>query len=62
MKPPQSNFEDSSVKSSSVKSCLGEAEPKTREDFLNFSIENDWKEMEELQRSKKAAQDLFSKF
>jgi hypothetical protein len=26
--------------------------PKTREEFLNFSIENVWKEMEELKRSK----------
>jgi hypothetical protein len=28
---------------------------KTKEDFINFSIENIWKEMEEINRSKKAA-------
>ena len=37
-------------------------EPKTKEDYLNFSIENIWKEMEDLQRSKKATQALFDKF
>jgi hypothetical protein len=27
----------------------------TKEDFLNFSIENIWKEMEEINKNKKAA-------
>jgi len=35
---------------------------KTKEDFLNFSIENIWKEMEEMGRSKKAAHVLFEEF
>ena len=35
---------------------------KTREDFLNFSIEDVWKEMVEIERSKKAAQNLFRVF
>ena len=35
---------------------------KSKEDFLNFSIENVWKEMEEINRSKQAAQDLFKVF
>jgi hypothetical protein len=35
---------------------------KTREDFLNFSIEEVWKQMEEIERSKKAAHELFTGF
>ena len=34
----------------------------TKEDFLNFNIENIWKEMEEIGRAKQAAQELFSEF
>lgn len=35
---------------------------KSKEDFLNFSIENIWKEMEEIGRAKRSAQQLFSAF
>ena len=37
------------------KSNLADYNLKTKEDFINFSIENIWKEMEEINRSKKAA-------
>lgn len=32
---------------------------KSKEDVMNFDIENIWKEMEEIGRSKKAADGLF---
>ena len=35
---------------------------KTKEDYMNLSIEMIWKEMEELNRSKLAAQNLFQEF
>jgi len=43
-------FEDIKIKSPSIKSSNSGicSDLKTREDFLNFSIENVWKEMEEL--------------
>lgn len=49
-------FETFEIKSTSIKSTSILAnQPKTREDFLSFSIENVWKEMEEIGRSKAAA-------
>lgn len=41
---------------------IGDYNLRSKEDFLNFSIENIWKEMEEINRSKKAAQELFKVF
>lgn len=34
----------------------------TRKDFINFSIEDIWKEMEEINRARKATQDIFQQF
>lgn len=36
--------------------------PRNKEDIMNLDIEQIWKEMEEIGRSKQAAQDLFQKF
>lgn len=35
---------------------------KTREDFVNFDIENIWKEMEQIGRHKQTTDDMFKDF